>query len=799
MSPLGATIQKKGMIDKLSLDEKMTLLNGLDFWHLHGLERLGLPSIMVTDGPHGLRKQKGSADHVGLNQSVPATCFPTASALASTWNKPLLYKLGEALGEECLTEKVSVLLGPGVNLKRHPLCGRNFEYFSEDPFLAGHLAAQWILGVQSKGVGTSLKHYAVNNQESYRMVTNAIIDERSLRELYLKSFEIAVKEAQPWTVMSSYNKINGVYGSEHALLLQEVLKDSWQHKGLVITDWGANNDRVKGLIAGQELEMPGNGGLHKKALKKAFKKGEFSEALLNQRVQRILDLMIKAKTTLEKAVVHYDAKAHHQLARKIAHEGMVLLKNDDAVLPLKKNETVALIGAFAKKPRYQGSGSSLIQPTELSTAYEAFNAEIGAQMRYHEGYDLTTDTVDERCLNDALKQVKDVDKVVVMVGLTDAYESEGFDRDHLDLPMNHTALIEALCKAHKKVIVCLSNGAPVAMPWKGRVSGIVEQYLAGQASGEALVDLLYGKVNFSGKLAETFPNTLAELPSNANFPGTSERVEYREGLYVGYRAYHALERQPLFPFGYGLSYTTFRYNNLRLKQKDNRLMVCLEVMNQGDVEGAEIVQVYVGKEDSVVYRPKRELKAFDKVFLTPGETKRITMMIKTSDLGVYQGGAFRLEAGMYTVEVGASSEDIRLHGEVKLSSKDEVNADHLTAYTVSDGNFCPSIDDFEALLGYRLPPVVQSSKLTMNSPLEDVRQTWLGQKLYAKVLQQFATMIDDEMDEGTAKMFKTMVDEMPFRNLLTFSQGKLSLRRGQGLLDLMNKQVVKGLFRVLTG
>ncbi|MDA3931446.1 MAG: glycoside hydrolase family 3 C-terminal domain-containing protein, partial [Tenericutes bacterium] len=553
----------KEIVMSLSLDDKIKLLSGKNFWYLHGIPESGLKSIMVTDGPHGLRKQKDSGDHLGIANSYPATCFPTASALASTWNKELIYKVGETLGDECLSEEVSVLLGPGINIKRHPLCGRNFEYFSEDPYLTGKLATAFINGVQSKGIGTSLKHFAVNNQETMRMAVDTIVDERSYRELYLKAFEMAVKDSQPWTVMSSYNKINGVYASENKGLLQDILKDEWKHEGLVVTDWGANSDRVKGLIAGQELEMPGNKNIHGKTIKKAIDKGIITEKLLNDRVELIVDLIIKSNETLQKKHIKYDKDKHHLFAKKVAHESIVLLKNDDDILPIDKKEKIALIGAFAKKPRYQGSGSSLINPTKLSNAYTAFLEVYGDELLYADGYDLSTDEVDDSLINEALNIINKADKVIIMAGLTDSYESEGFDRDHLDLPMNHNALIKAIAKNHKQVIVCLSNGSPVRMPWLNDVNATIEQYLTGQASGDALVDILLGKVNPSGKLAETFPNTLEEIPSSKYFPGKPRQVIYKEGLYVGYRAYNKLQIKPLFDFGYGLSYTSFEYSDFK--------------------------------------------------------------------------------------------------------------------------------------------------------------------------------------------------------------------------------------------
>ncbi|MFA7561593.1 MAG: glycoside hydrolase family 3 C-terminal domain-containing protein, partial [Candidatus Izemoplasmatales bacterium] len=613
----------KELVKQMTLEEKCSLLSGKDFWHLKGVERLGIPSIMVTDGPHGLRKQAGKGDHVGLGESVKATCFPTASLLASSWDEDLIKKVGEYLGVECLSEEVSVLLGPGANIKRHPLCGRNFEYFSEDPLLSGKMASAWINGIQEKGVGASLKHYVANNQEAFRLVVNAVIDERTLREIYLKSFEIAVKESQPWTVMCSYNQVNGDYLAENKKLLTDVLKKEWQHKGLVVTDWGANNDRVKGLLAGQELEMPASKGFNDKLVYKQVKKGNVDEKILDERVERIVDLILKASNTLKEPRANYNQELHHELARKVAAESMILLKNENDILPIKKYIKVGLIGEFAKKPRYQGSGSSIISPHVISDAYSAFKEVLGENLVFASGYSLETDEIDQTLIDEAVKAVKSCDVVVIMAGLTDKYESEGFDRDHLDLPMNHNALIEAVAKEHNQVIVALANGAPVRMPWLDDIQGLLEQYLGGEASGEALADVCFGIVNPSGKLPETFPNSLEELPSNQNFPGETRQVEYREGQYVGYRYYDTVDKKPLFPFGFGLSYSKFKYSDIQIETKDNSIKIKLTISNESDVSGKEVIQVYVGKKSAKIYRPKKELKAFKKVEISANMSEKV--------------------------------------------------------------------------------------------------------------------------------------------------------------------------------
>ncbi|NLP31347.1 MAG: glycosyl hydrolase, partial [Clostridiales bacterium] len=543
----------KKLISQMTLEEKAGLCSGLDFWHLKGVERLGIPPIMVTDGPHGLRKQEQNADHVGINVSVPATCFPTAAGLASSWNRELVEKVGAALGEECQAEGVSVLIGPGANIKRSPLCGRNFEYFSEDPYLSSEMAASHIKGVQSQGVGTSLKHFAANNQEHRRMSVDAIVDERTLREIYLSSFEGAVKKGKPWTVMCSYNKVNGEYASEDEFLLTDILRDEWGFEGFVVSDWGAVNERVKGLEAGLDLEMPSSFGVGDSKIVEAVRNGILPEEILDKAVERVLNIIFKAVDN-KKENATYDKEAHHQLAREVAKECMVLLKNEDKILPLKKQGTIAIIGEFAKRPRYQGGGSSHVNPTKLDDIYEQIKKSAGDNVNviYAQGYSLEKDEVDEGLLKEAKQAAVQADVAVIFAGLPEHYESEGYDRQHMRMPESHCTLIEAVAQVQSNVVVVLSNGSPVEMPWLDKAKGVLEAYLAGQTMGGAIADLLFGDANPSGKLAETFPKELSHNPSYLNFPGEGDKVEYREGIFVGYRYYDKKNLEPLFPFGYGL-------------------------------------------------------------------------------------------------------------------------------------------------------------------------------------------------------------------------------------------------------
>jgi len=782
------------IIENISLEDKARLCSGKNFWELESV--VELPSIMVTDGPHGLRKQTADPDHLGISQSVKATCYPTAVGLASTWDNDLMYQVGEHLGEECRTEKVSVLLGPGANIKRHPLCGRNFEYFSEDPYLTGHIAKSFINGVQSKGIGTSMKHFIANNQETMRMAVDTFVDERTLRELYLKGFEIAVKEAQPWTVMCSYNKLNGTYLSENKKLLQDILKDEWGHSGLVVTDWGACNNRVEGLKAGQELEMPGGTDTNAKMIVKAVQEGTLSIETLNSRVERVIDLILKSLPVLEKEQTPYDKESHHQFSRRVAADTMVLLKNEDKILPLSKKQSVALIGAFAETPRYQGSGSSLINPTKVGTALESFSSLLGDKITFAKGYNPKKDVVEQDLVQEAVSIAKEQDVVVLMIGLTDSFESEGFDRTHLNIPNNHLVLVEEIAKVNPNIVVCLSNGSPIIMPWKDNVKAILEQYLGGQASGEALVDVLYGKVNPNGKLAETFPNSIDEFPSNKNFPGLPRQVEYREGLYVGYRYYDSVDKNPLFPFGYGLSYTTFEYSDLSVQVKKD-IIIKFRIENTGNYDGKEIAQVYISKPDSVVYRPAHELKGYKKVNIKAGESKIVNINISKEDLKVYQDD-FLLEDGTYIVHVGASSKDIRLQAECIVKGVVFDNEVNNTYMNISD-RFEPTRDQFEEILGKQIPKYPSLRPFTMNSVIGELQGTFVGRKIKGIMTKQFTSMLDDDSDDSFKRMVEAMANELPFRALVMLSGGAMPIGRAEGLLDMMNRKPIRGIYKIVKG
>ena len=659
----------KALIAQMTLEEKAGMCSGADFWRLKDVPRLGIPTVMVSDGPHGLRKQDDSAE-AGINDSIKAVCFPTASATAASFDRDLLREMGAALGEECQAEGVSVLLGPAVNIKRSPLCGRNFEYFSEDPYLAGELAASHIKGVQSWNVGTSLKHFAANNQEYRRMTTSAEIDERALREIYLAAFEAAVKQAQPWTVMCSYNKLNGTFASEHRQLLTDILRGEWGFEGYVMSDWGAVNNRVAGLKAGLDLEMPSSQGATDKQLAAAVRAGTLSEAVLDRAVERILTILFRYIDGRRPAA--FDRERHHALAVKIEEESAVLLKNDRALLPLAEGQRVAFIGGFAAKPRFQGGGSSHINSFKVSSALETA-AEL-AGVSYAPGFPADRDELDETLFAEAVEAAKNAGAAVIFAGLPDSFESEGYDRSHMRLPDCQNALIRAVCAVQPNTVVVLHNGSPVEMPWVDDVAAILELYLGGQGVGQAAVNLLFGRVNPSGKLPESFPRKLSDNPSYLNFPGDGKRVEYREGIFVGYRYYDKKQMDVLFPFGYGLSYTSFAYTNLRFDRTsltdEQMLTVRVDVTNTGSRAGKEVVQLYVADRTGTPNRPDKELKGFVKLALEPGETRTAEFMLNKRAFAWYNTDIsdWYCASGDYDILIGKSSREIVLEGVIRLTS-----------------------------------------------------------------------------------------------------------------------------------
>jgi beta-glucosidase len=668
------------VLTELTLEEKASLTLGSAFWHTAPVERVGIEAIMVSDGPHGLRAQLEEADHLGLSSSVPATCFPTASALGSSWNPNLFNEVGQALAREARACGVSVVLGPGINMKRSPLCGRNFEYVAEDPWLAGELATPMVQGLQSLGIGTSLKHYAANNQESDRLRVSAEVDERTLREIYLPAFERVVTQAQPWTVMCAYNKVNGTYASEHHWLLTEVLRDEWGFEGLVMSDWGAVHDRVAALAAGLDLEMPPNHAISRDAVVDAIREGRLDEAALDTAVRRVLRLVGQARPARAEGG-EFDVEEHHRLAHRAALESAVLLKNEGSVLPLApaSGSTVAVIGEFARTPRFQGAGSSQVNPTRVDVLLDELTTRLGSDVtvRFAPGFALESVDTDGGLQEEAVAAARDADHVLVCLGLPGSAESEGFDRTSMDLPANQLALLDALAAVHDRLIVVLANGSAVTLStWEHQAAAVLECWLSGQAAGGAAADLLLGRANPSGKLAESLPLRLADCAASLNFPGDSGVVRYGEGLFIGYRNYDKAELEVSHPFGFGLSYTTFALADLDVRVGgtvaggDLAVSVAVSVTNTGSVAGAEVVQVYVRDVETTVARPVRELKAFTKVWLEPGETQRATVSLDERSFAFWSIVHHRwvVEAGEFELGVGTSSRDLPLAETVTLDA-----------------------------------------------------------------------------------------------------------------------------------
>ena len=747
----------KEIVSQMTLEEKASMCSGADFWHTEAVERLGIPASMVSDGPHGLRKQDQEADHLGVNESIKAVCFPAGCGTAASFNRELLRKMGETLGEECQAEGVSVILGPAVNIKRSPLCGRNFEYYSEDPFVASEMAGALIHGVQSKNVGTSIKHFLANNQETRRMSGDSRIDERTLREIYLAAFEGAIKKEKPWTVMCSYNKINGTYAAENHKYLTEVLRKEWGFDGYVMSDWGAVNSRVKDLQAGLDLEMPASNGSNDKLIVGAVQSGELSEKVLDAAVARILNIVFRYEENRDKNAV-FDKDKDHEMARQVAHETIVLLKNE-GVLPLSDQDEIAFIGKYAEKPRYQGGGSSHINSHKITSALEAVKGV--ANVTYAQGFDDKEDKTDEKLLAEAVEAAKKAKVAVIFAGLPDAFESEGFDREHMAMPNCQNELISRVAAVQPNTVVVLHNGSPVEMPWVNEVKGIVEAYLGGQAVGGAVCDILFGKVNPSAKLPETFPLKLEDNPSYLSYIGEGDMVEYREGIFVGYRYYDKKKMEVLFPFGHGLSYTTFEYSDLRTDKdsmKDTDSMeVSVDIKNTGKVAGKEVVQLYVADQESTVIRPIKELKGFEKVELAPGETKTVTFRLDKRAFAYYSVRIhdWHVESGKFTIMIGASSKDIRLTKEVDIESTVKL-------------------------------PFVYTTDTTMGDVKKDPRAWEIAKELVKNDLFGSGDADSAANEAISNEMNEAMMRYMPLRGPVSFGDGSVTMADVQALVDKMN-------------
>lgn len=730
----------KELISKMTLEEKAGLCSGFDFWNTKAIDRLGIPSVMMSDGPHGLRKQDNEVDHLGMKESLKAVCFPAACATAASFDTELLETMGETIGNECQAEKLSIILGPGVNIKRSPLCGRNFEYFSEDPYLTGKLASGFVRGVQKKNIGTSLKHFAVNNQETNRMNISSNLSERALREIYLRGFEEVIKSAKPKTIMCSYNKINGTYASENEYLLNQILRKEWGFEGYVVTDWGAIANRVKGLIAGVELEMPASGGVSDQKIVDAVKDGSLDEAILDRAVERMLNVLFSYVDNADSEAV-FDREKDHKIAEDIATECAVLLKNED-VLPLKEAEKVLYVGEYAEKPRFQGGGSSHINVSKVTSAIDAANAK-GRNVTYLKGFSGTDDN--QYDVDTVLDEAKKADKVVIFAGLPDSYETEGIDRISLQMPAVQNEMIDKIAKVNKNTIVVLHNGSVIECPWADKVAGILEMYLGGQGVGEATDRLLFGEANPCGRLPETFPYRLQDNPSYLNFPGNGKRVNYAEDIYVGYRYYDAKEIPVRWAFGHGLSYTEFEYSNLVLSDSEMRddetITISVDVKNVGKVAGKETVQLYVSDKTNEVKREVKALRGFKKVLLEPGERKTIQLQICATDLAYYNEDIkdWYAFSGEYEVCIAHASDDIRLSKVLKYKNST------------------------------RLPLRVDTAT-TFKALLEDDRSKNLANEVITEGLKNSSIAKESAAISSPEEvaMMKAMMKAMPIKSLVSF-------------------------------
>lgn len=756
------------LVSQMTLEEKASLCSGKDFWTTKPVERLGIPSIMVTDGPHGLRKQAGHSDHLGINLSVPSTCFPTAATTACSFDRELMTEIGTAIGEECRAEDVAVILGPAVNIKRSPLCGRNFEYFSEDPLLAGEIAGAMITGIQSQNVGTSLKHYLANNQEKARLVSDSIIDERALREIYLAGFETAIKKSQPWTLMCSYNKINGTYASDNKELMTDIPRNEWGYTGAIMTDWGAMNDRVKAIEAGLDLEMPGPNDWNDKKIVEAVKDGTLSEDSLDACAVRMTSIALLASKNTKTT---YDIDNHNELARRAARESAVLLKNE-TTLPVDLSKSIAVVGEFAKIPRYQGAGSSKINPHHITSLCEALDAR-GISYTYACGYHNEATAPDDKLINEAVEAAKNADIVIACVGLPDSCESEGFDREHLNMPEAQNALMEALTASGTPVAAVVSTGGVINMPWRDKADSILLMYLGGQNIGNAAIDLLLGDAVPCGHLAETWPLSLDDTSSITNF-GNGGNIEYRESIYCGYRYFDKADKEVAYPFGHGLSYTTFEYSDLTIDKKaitdTDSLTVSVNVTNTGKYAAKEIVQLYVSAPESTIFKPVRELRNFEAVYLTPGESRKVTMTLDSRAFAYYNVNIhdWFVEGGDYRIELGKSSRDILLTAAVSVSGSQKADIPDYrnTApayYELTTTPFDVPAEQFEAVLGHTVKPWHPVRPFTRNSTLGEIRTCSAGQQLYEQFSASMAGAMGDSDD--IMLMLQAMLEDMPLRQL----------------------------------
>ena len=779
------------IIKQMSLEEKALMMSGKNTWETVDFEKYGIPSMAMSDGPHGLRRQAGAGDHLGLNASLPATCFPTAATIANSWDEKLGEEIGVALAEEAVTMDVNVILGPGLNIKRSPLCGRNFEYFSEDPYHAGKMAAAYVKGIQSKGISACPKHFAANSQELRRMASDSVVDERTFREIYTTGFEIAIKEGKSKSIMSSYNEINGVYANENRHMLQEILVDEWGFDGYVVSDWGGSNDHALGVMNGSHLEMPGTGKSGMRDIVRAVEAGTLPEEVLDQRLDELLNVIFAThQATVDGKGTKFDVEGHHAVARKAAEESVVLLKNTNNILPLKKGTKVAVIGDFAKTPRYQGAGSSLVNPTKQPESVLDVIGESGLVMTaYEQGY-IRNRKPNAALVKSAVEAAKNAEVVLVFAGLDEISESEGLDRTHMHMPQAQNELIDAITAVNPNVVVVLSAGSSVEIPWFDYVKGIVHGYLGGQAGASAMLNVLTGKVCPSGKLNETYPLHYEDTPAFHYYPSKERSSEYREALYVGYRYYTTVGKKVRFPFGYGLSYTSFAYSDLSV-DKDG---VTFTIRNTGAVEGTEVAQLYVGKESETIFRPVRELKGFARVTLAPGEEKRVHIAFDDKAFRFYdtRTNTWEIESGEYQIMIGTDAETIVLEGALEVAG------------TVTDGGYSKeilpeyfsgkieNIDDVEyrELYGREIPDGSWSGEIQIN---DAVCQLYYGKGIFGKLLYGVLRILLKISEwQGKPNLNVLFNYNMPIRGYAKMTGGFVTMEMARALTEMANGHRIKG-------
>lgn len=804
------SLKHADIISKMTLEEKALMMSGMNMWQSQDFPQYGIPSMFMSDGPHGMRTQPPeAADHLGINESIPATCFPTAATIANTWDEKLGEEIGVALAKEAISMGVHVILGPGLNIKRSPLCGRNFEYFSEDPYLAGKMAASYVKGIQSLGLAACPKHFAANSQELRRMAMDSIVDERTFREIYLTGFEIAIKEGKAKSIMSSYNEINGVYANENKHLLQEILVDEWGFDGYVVSDWGASNDHALGVKHGSHLEMPGTKKTGQKEILKGIEEGVLTEAELNQRLDELLDVILLTHEGANKArkehqigrstlkEVAYDVEAHHALARKAAEEGIVLLKNEGHILPLAEKTKVAVIGDFAKTPRYQGAGSSLVNPVKTPESILNCIQESGLHMvSFAQGYH-RNEKANAKLIEDAIKVAKEADVVLVCAGLDEIGEAEGLDREHMRMPVAQDALIHALVKEHENVIVLLSAGSPVEMPWADEVKAIVHGYLGGQAGASAMLNILTGKVNPSGRLNETYPVRYEDTPAYTYYPSKERNSEYREGLYVGYRYYTTVGKEVRFPFGYGLSYTTFEYKDVKATDKEVRFTI----KNTGDRAGVEIPQIYVEMTSDTVYRPIRELKGFARVELEAGEEKEVVIELDDKAFRFFdvRTNTWEVESGTYRIMVARNANDIELKTDVVVEG------------TVKDGGYSEAVlpnyfvgtitnvpdEEYQTLYGREIPDGSWGGEIDINDAF--CQFSYAKGALARLLYHVLKWRMDKAIEKGVPDLDVLFVYNMPIRGASRMTGGAVNMKVVHGIKDVANGHFFRGMGEIIGG